>query len=53
MKITRKTRIVIVLSLVLSYLSFARELPNSSPEDVGMSSEKLAQAKSSVQALVD
>lgn len=53
MKITRKTRIVIVLSLVLSYLSFARELPNSSPEDVGMSSEKLAQAKSSVQALID
>ena len=53
MKITRKTRIVIVLSLVLSYLSFARELPISSPEDVGISSEKPAQAKSSVQALID
>ncbi|NQT03428.1 MAG: beta-lactamase family protein [Planctomycetes bacterium] len=53
MKITRKTRIVIVLSLVLSYLSFARELPITSPEDVRMSSEKLSRTKSSVQALID
>ena len=53
MKITRKTKIVILLTLVLSYLSFAGELPITSPEDVGMSSVKLAQSKSSVQALID
>ena len=53
MKITRKTRLVIVLTLILSYLSFAGELPVTSPENVGMSSEKLARAKSSVQALID
>lgn len=53
MKITRKARIVIVLSLVLSYLSFAGELLITSPENVGMSSEKLARTKSSVQALID
>ena len=53
MIITRKTRLVIVLTLILSYLSFAGELPITSPENVGMSSEKLARAKSSVQALID
>ena len=53
MKITRKTRLVIVLTLILSYLSFAGELPVTSPENAGMSSEKLARVKSSVQALID
>jgi CubicO group peptidase (beta-lactamase class C family) len=53
MKITRKTRLVIVLTLILSYLSFAGELPITSPENVGMSSEKLIRVKSSVQALID
>jgi len=53
MKITRKTRLVIVLTLILSYLSFAGELPITSPENVGMSSEKLARTKSSIQALID
>ena len=53
MKIPRKTRLVIVLTLILSYLSFAGELPITSPENVGMSSEKLARTKSSVQALID
>jgi CubicO group peptidase (beta-lactamase class C family) len=53
MKITRNTRIAIVLSLVLSQFSFAGELLITSPENVGMSSEKLARTKSSVQALID
>ncbi|MBL7142731.1 MAG: beta-lactamase family protein [Phycisphaerae bacterium] len=53
MKITRKTRIVITLYMLFSCMGFARELPVTSPENVGMSSEKLAQAKSSVQALID
>ena len=53
MKITRKSRIVIVLSMLFSYMGFAGELPVTSPENVGMSSEKLARAKSSVQALID
>jgi len=34
-------------------MSFAGELPFTSPENVGMSSEKLARTKSSVQALID
>jgi CubicO group peptidase (beta-lactamase class C family) len=34
-------------------MGFTRELPITSPEDVGMSSEKLARTKSSVQALID
>ena len=53
MKITRKTRIVIVLSLLFFCIGFAGELPITSPENVGMSSEKLARAKSPVQALID
>jgi CubicO group peptidase (beta-lactamase class C family) len=53
MKITHKTRIVIVLSMLFSCMGFAGELPVTSPENVGMSSEKLARAKSSVQALID
>jgi CubicO group peptidase (beta-lactamase class C family) len=53
MKITHKTRIVIVLSMLFSCMGFAGELPVTSPENVGMSSEKLSQIKSSVQALID
>ncbi len=53
MKITSKIRLIIALSLFFFCISFARELPISSPEDVGMSSEKLARTKSSVQALID
>ncbi len=54
-------RIVLILSLFLSYIGYARELPVTpdrdgqvhSPEDVGMSTEKLARVKPVVQALVD
>lgn len=53
MKISRKTLIVIVLSMLFSCIGFAGELPVTSPENVGMSSEKLARAKSSMQALID
>lgn len=53
MKITRNARIVIAISMLFSCMSFAWELPITSPENVGMSSEKLARAKSSVQALID
>ncbi len=53
MKITFKIQFVILLSLILSCIGLAGELPITSPEDVGMSSEKLAQSKSSVQALID
>ena len=53
MKITRKTRIVTLLSLLFSCIGFGKELLITSPEDVRMSSEKLAQIKSSVQALID
>jgi len=53
MKITRKIRIVIVNLMLFSCMGLAGELPVTSPENVGMSSEKLARAKSSVQALID
>ncbi len=55
MKITHKTRILILLSILLlsSCMGFTGELPITSPENVGMSSEKLARTKSSVQALID
>ena len=39
--------------MLFSCIGFAGELPVTSPENVGMSSEKLARAKSSVQALID
>jgi CubicO group peptidase (beta-lactamase class C family) len=39
--------------MIFSCIGFTRELPVTSPENVGMSSEKLARAKSSVQALID
>ena len=53
MKIACKKRIVIVISMFFSCMGFTSELPITSPEDVGMSSEKLARTKSSVQALID
>ncbi|MHC4726572.1 MAG: serine hydrolase domain-containing protein [Planctomycetota bacterium] len=53
MNITRKIRIVIILSLLFSCIGFAGELPITSPENVGISSEKLAQTNSAVQALID
>jgi len=54
MKITRQTLIVILLfSLALSFVAHAKQIPITSPEDVGMSSEKLAQVKPAVQALID
>ena len=53
MKTTRQTLIVILLSLALSFVAHAKQIPTTSPEDVGMSPEKLAQVKPAVQALVD
>ena len=53
MKTTRQTLIVILLSLALSFVANAKQIPTTSPEDVGMSTEKLAQVKPAVQALVD
>ncbi len=53
MKTTLKTRIVIVFFLAFSCSGFAGEMPVSSPEDVGLSSEKLALAVSSAQGLID
>lgn len=53
MKTTWQILIVLTLSVILPYAGLARELPVTSPEDVGMSSEKLAQIKPAVQALVD
>ena len=53
MKVTRQTLIVIVLSLVVPFAAHAKEIPITSAEDVGMSSEKLSQVKPAVQALVD
>jgi CubicO group peptidase (beta-lactamase class C family) len=53
MKTTLQTLIIIALSLIISCVGHASELPITSPEDVGMSTEKLAQVKPAVQALVD
>ena len=53
MEITRKTLTAIVLSILFSCIGFAWELPVTSPENVGMSSKKLARTRSSVQALID
>jgi len=53
MKITRQTLIAIVLSLVVPFAAHAKEIPITSAEDVGMSSEKLSQVKPAVQALVE
>ncbi|MGB2808037.1 MAG: serine hydrolase [Sedimentisphaerales bacterium] len=53
MKTTRQTLIVILLSLALSFVAQAKQIPITSTEDVGMSTEKLAQIKPAVQALID
>ncbi|MHC4461418.1 MAG: serine hydrolase domain-containing protein [Planctomycetota bacterium] len=53
MKTTWQILIVLILSLSLSLPAHAGELPVTSPEDVGMSPEKLAQVKPVVQALID
>lgn len=53
MKTTRQKLIVIALSLVVPFAANAKKIPVTSPENVGMSSEKLAQVKPAVQALVD
>jgi CubicO group peptidase (beta-lactamase class C family)/Ca2+-binding EF-hand superfamily protein len=53
MKTTRQTLIVILLSLALSFVAQAKQIPITSPEDVGMSTEKLAQVKPAVQAFID
>ncbi|MDH4240906.1 MAG: beta-lactamase family protein [Phycisphaerae bacterium] len=53
MKTTRPTLIVILLSLALSFVANAKQIPITSPEDVGMSTEKLAQVKPAVQAFID
>lgn len=53
MKTTRQTLIVILLSLALSFVAHAKQIPTTSLEDVGMSTEKLAQVKPAVQAFID
>ncbi len=53
MKTTRQTLIVILLSLALSFVANAKQIPITSPEDVGMSTEKLAQIKPAIQAFID
>jgi hypothetical protein len=52
-KTNYKTSIVAIFFLIHSCLSLGGELPVSSPEELGMSSEKLARATSSVQGLID
>ncbi|MHC4640073.1 MAG: serine hydrolase [Planctomycetota bacterium] len=53
MKITRRILIAIAISLVVPFAAHAKKIPITSPEDVGMSSEKLAQVKPAVQAMID
>jgi CubicO group peptidase (beta-lactamase class C family) len=53
MKTTRLTLIVIAISLVVPLSAHAKKIPTASPEEVGMSSEKLAQVKPAVQAMID
>jgi hypothetical protein len=53
MKITRQALIIILLSLVVPFAARAKKIPITSPEDVGMSSEKLAKVKPAVQALIN
>ncbi len=52
-KMTRSILFFTALCLGLSCLGHAGKLPAASPEDVGMSAEKLALVKPAVQALVD
>lgn len=53
MKMTRSILFFTALCLGLSCLGHAGRLPAASPEDVGMSAEKIARIKPAVQALVD
>jgi len=53
MKTTLQTLIIIVFSLVVPFAAHAKQIPTTSPEDVGMSQEKLARVIPAVQALVD
>ncbi len=53
MKTTRLTLIVIAISLALPFPAHAKKILITSPEEVGMSSEKLAQVKPAVQAMID
>ncbi|MHC4544243.1 MAG: serine hydrolase domain-containing protein [Planctomycetota bacterium] len=53
MKTTLQTLIIIALSLVVPFAAHAEKMPITSPEEVGMSPEKLVQVKPAVQALVD
>jgi len=53
MKTTRLIIVITALCLLLSCGAYAGELPITSPEDVGISSEKLAQTKPALQALID
>jgi hypothetical protein len=53
MKTIRLTIIITALCFLLSCVAYDKELPVSSPKDVGMSPERLAQIKPAVLALVD
>jgi CubicO group peptidase (beta-lactamase class C family) len=54
MKTTRQKLFAILLfSLAISFVAHAKQIPITSPEDVGISTEKLAQIKPAIQALVD
>ena len=53
MKTTRLIIVITTLCLLSSCLGYAKELPVTSPKDVGMSPERLARIKPAVQALVD
>ena len=50
---TKRLILIITILCLLSCLVYAGALPVTSPQDVGMSPEKLAGVKSAVQALVD
>jgi len=53
MKTTRQKLIVALLCVIIPCAGYAGALSVASPQDVGMSSEKLARVKPAVQALVD
>ncbi len=53
MKTTRHKLMLILLTLALSFAAYAKKIPIASPEDVGMSMEKLAKIKPAVQAFID
>ncbi len=53
MKTTRQTLILILITLALISVAHAKKIPVTSPEDVGMSTEKLAKIKPAIQAFID